>query len=137
MATESKSLPQQILFFDGLCHFCDRSVVLVQRYNKKKRIHFAPLQGETAQLLLPNLDPSNLKSLVYYRNGKVFTRSRGVLEVARDMEGLWPLCYFFIIVPYFIRNWAYDFIAKNRYRWFGMKEACTLPTAGERQSYLP
>lgn len=137
MTTESKSIPNHILFFDGLCHFCDRSVITVQNYNKKKKIYFAPLQGETAKFLLPDLDPENLKSLIYYRNKKIYTKSRGVLEVARDMSGLWPLCYVLIIVPYFFRDWAYDFIAKRRYSWFGMKDACTLPSVGERQSYLP
>lgn len=74
------------------------------------------------------LNPDKLHSVVLVKGSKVYDRSRAALEIARQLSGLWPMLYVFVIVPGFIRNLVYDFIAANRYKWFGRKDACMIPT---------
>lgn len=74
------------------------------------------------------LNTETFDSLVLLEHGKIYQRSTAALHIARQLPGVWPLFYVFIIIPAFIRNAVYDFIARNRYKWFGKKEACWLPT---------
>jgi predicted DCC family thiol-disulfide oxidoreductase YuxK len=69
-------------------------------------------------------------------NNKVFTRSNAALEIARDLDGLWKVLYIFKIFPKFIRDWIYNFIAKKRYKWFGKKESCMMPTEDIKARFL-
>lgn len=75
-------------------------------------------------------------SFILVENGKMYQRSTAALRVARRLRGLWPMLYMFIIVPAFIRNVAYNIIAKNRYKWFGKKDACMIPTQEERERFV-
>lgn len=137
MNTDIPALPERLLFFDGHCHFCNGSVNFVQERDSKQRIFYSPLQGSTAAKMLPHLDPNHPESVVYRRNGKIYYRSSAALMVARDLDGLWPVLTALMIIPPFIRNAVYDFIAKRRYKWFGRSEACKIPNAQERKQYLP
>lgn len=130
-------LPERILFFDGLCHFCNGSVLFTQKHDSNKRIYFAPLQGELAHDLLPHLNPDKPESVVYRRKGKTYYKSSAALRVALDLNGLWPLLSVFLIIPPFLRNFVYDFIAKRRYAWIGKRESCKIPSAEEKQQFLP
>jgi predicted DCC family thiol-disulfide oxidoreductase YuxK len=120
----------QILFFDGACNLCNSSVNFIIDRDPKGKFRFAPLQSQLAMKLLPefNINPEQLESLVLFRSGKVYRKSRAALEVARQLTGFWPMLYVFIIVPWFIRNFIYDLIAKNRYRLFGRQATCRIPT---------
>ena len=121
---------QPIILFDGICNFCNSTVNMVIRNDKKKLIKFTALQSDTGrQLLLQyGLPVDELNSFVFIENGKAYTKSTAALIVCRYLSGLWPLLYGFIIVPSFIRNVVYDFIAKNRYKWFGVQQQCMIPT---------
>lgn len=130
-------LPERILFFDGLCHFCNASVQFTQKRDTRKRIFFTPLQGETAALMLPHLDPEKPQSVVYHRKGKTYYKSSAVFRIAQDLDGLWPICNVLLIIPAFLRNLVYDAIARNRYKWFGKRESCKIPTQEEKDQYLP
>ncbi len=120
-----------VILFDGVCRFCNGSVNMVIRHDGKDRFRFAPLQSETGQSLLRQhgIDPANTDSFVLIAGQKAFVKSSAALRVARGLGFPWSLLWTFIIVPPFIRNAVYDWIARNRYRWFGKMDACMVPDA--------
>jgi len=99
----------------------------------------APLQGPTAQELLPSsgINHEQMKSLVYWDHGKVYTFSNAALQVAKEMKLPWSMFYALKIFPRPIRDAVYQWIARNRYRWFGQKDSCRLPTEEEAARFLP
>lgn len=121
---------QPIILFDGVCNLCNSAVQFTIKHDKKKQFMFAALQSDTGQQLLKQyqLQQENFSSFVLIKDGQVFLKSTAALMVAKQLNGLIKLLYGFIIVPAFIRNAVYNFIAKNRYRWFGKKESCMMPT---------
>ncbi|MDO9375276.1 MAG: thiol-disulfide oxidoreductase DCC family protein [Ferruginibacter sp.] len=127
-----------IILFDGVCNFCDSTVNFVIRKNKAAQIRFATLQSETGQRLLAQykLSTISLDSFIFIEDGKAFSRSTGALRVCRYFPGAWPVFYGFIIVPLPIRNYIYNVIARNRYKWFGQKETCMVPGPSIRQRFL-
>lgn len=127
-----------ILFFDGVCNLCNTSIQRVIKADKKGVFRFASLQSETAKELLADsgLNPTELKSVILLHQDRFYTRSNAVLESARLLGGAWSLLYIFIIVPPFIRNAIYDWIARNRYRWFGKKDACMIPSPELKSRFL-
>lgn len=115
-----------ILFFDGECNLCNSSVQFIIRHDKKKRFLFAPLQsaaGQRAKHVVGEVD-----SIVLYNNGRYFTKSDAALGVARMLSGLWPVLYAGIILPRFIRDGIYEYISRNRYKWYGKRSECMIPT---------
>jgi len=127
-----------IVLFDGVCNLCNNAVDLIIRNDKEGRIKVGPLQDEKTAALLRDYDINSdyLDSIILIRGDKVYYKSRAALETARNLKGFWPLLYAFVVVPAFIRDPVYDWIARNRYRWFGKKETCRLPTADERARFL-
>ncbi|MBI1221446.1 MAG: DUF393 domain-containing protein [Bacteroidetes bacterium] len=136
MNSELPVHPPLILFFDGYCHFCHGSVRFVQYFDWRKRIYFAPLQGETASLQLNISEGTIPESIVYMRNGKTYFKSTAALLVAWDMCTIWSFFAVLLIIPASVRNIFYDWVARNRYAWFGKKEKCTIPTESEKKQYL-
>jgi predicted DCC family thiol-disulfide oxidoreductase YuxK len=118
-----------VILFDGVCNLCNSSVLFVIQHDPKKQFRFASLQGDYGQQILKRFQlPSNtLNSFILLKDDQIFTHSTGALKVAKELSGAWPLLYVFIIVPAFIRNAVYQFIANNRYKWFGKKESCMVP----------
>jgi len=133
---EPKSKP--ILLFDGVCNLCNNSVQFIIRHDKKGNIRFASLQSEMGQQLLKKHGRSAeaLQSLVLIENDKAYTHSTGALKVARLLDGGWSLLYGFVVIPAFIRNVVYRFIGKNRYKWFGKKDHCMIPTPALKARFL-
>jgi predicted DCC family thiol-disulfide oxidoreductase YuxK len=129
---------KSLILFDGVCNLCNSSVQFILLRDKKDRFRFASLQSDYGQSILKqyNLPTDKFNSLALVENGKIYQRSTGALRIARKLKGLWPMLYGFIIVPPFIRNFVYDIIAKNRYRWFGKKEECMLPRPEWKQKFL-
>ena len=129
---------QPIILFDGVCNFCNSAVNFVIKRNKRTIIHFAPLQTDAGRKLLQqyNLPVEVMQSFVFIENDKAYTRSTAALRVCRYLRGLWPLCYGLIIVPRFIRDGIYNWISKNRYKWFGVRQECMIPTAGIKERFL-
>ncbi len=119
-----------VILFDGVCNLCSGSVQFVIKHDPNRRFRYASLQSEFGQRVLRQygLPPDQLNSFILLENDRIYTKSTGALRVARQLNGLWPLLYACIIVPPFIRNAVYSYIANNRYRWFGKKEACWLPS---------
>lgn len=128
----------KIIFFDGLCNLCQHSVQFILTHDKKSVFSFLSLQSKMAEQLLEenNTDPSGWNSFILMEGGMIYTRSTAALRVARQLSGIWPLLYVFIIVPPFLRDSIYDWIARNRYRWFGKKESCWMPREEWKRRFL-
>jgi len=129
---------QPIILFDGVCNFCNSAVNFTLKRNTKANIFFAPMQNEAGQKLLQqyNLPADDMQSFIFIENGVVYKQSTAALKVCRHLRRVWPLCYGLIIVPKFIRDGIYNWIAKNRYKWFGVRQACMIPTPEVRARFL-
>jgi predicted DCC family thiol-disulfide oxidoreductase YuxK len=128
---------QPILLFDGECGFCNRSVQFLLKREKGKRLHFAPLQSEPGMALRNYFEiGDNTDSLILIKDHGAYIKSCAALRLARYMKGLWPLMMVFIIIPPFLRNPVYDFIAKRRIKWFGRVESCALLKQEDRSRFL-
>ncbi|MDQ6757690.1 MAG: thiol-disulfide oxidoreductase DCC family protein [Bacteroidota bacterium] len=129
---------QSIILFDGVCNLCNGAVQFVIKRDKNNYFSFASLQSAIGQkLLLENdLSLNDFNSFVLIENNNAYTRSTGVLRVLKKLNALWPLLYGFIIVPPFIRNAVYNWVAKNRYKWFGKKDKCMIPTPEIKARFL-
>lgn len=134
----NSQISQPIIFFDGVCNLCNSSVNFVIDRDPHGKFKFAALQSEVAKKVLAstNIQPQDLESIVFFDGNQAFRKSRAALEVARRMRGLWPLLYVFIVVPGFLRDVVYDFIARNRYKWFGKQVACRIPTPELKSRFL-
>ncbi len=127
-----------IVLFDGVCNFCHSSVNTIIRFDKKKYFRFAPIQSEVGQYLMAKhgLDPINFDSVILIDDNRAYTYSSAILNIARKMKGIYQLAYVCILVPPFIRNGLYKWIARNRYKWFGKKDACMVPTPDIRSRFV-
>jgi predicted DCC family thiol-disulfide oxidoreductase YuxK len=119
-----------VILFDGVCNLCNGFVQFVIAHDPNGRFKFAALQSETGQQLLQGLPPAdrNLDSVILIQNGRFYKRSAAALRILRGLTGVWPLLYATIVLPAFFRDWVYNLVAKNRYRWLGQTESCLLPT---------
>jgi predicted DCC family thiol-disulfide oxidoreductase YuxK len=127
-----------IILFDGVCNFCNSSINFVIERDPHKKFKFAPLQSEAGEKIQQqfNLDTTKLDSVLLIKNGKVLSKSTAALYIAKELKGLWPLLFVFIIMPPFLRNAVYNYIAKNRYKWFGKQDSCMMPTSDVRSRFL-
>jgi predicted DCC family thiol-disulfide oxidoreductase YuxK len=118
-----------IVLFDGVCNLCEASVQFILLRDKLGYFKFASLQSNFAQTFLSEkgLKTSNFDSIVLIENGQIYQRSDAALRIARKLSGAWKIFYVLIVIPKFFRDAVYNFIANNRYRWFGKKEECLLP----------
>lgn len=129
---------QSIILFDGVCNLCNSAVNFVIKRDKKNLIQFGTLQSETAHQLLGNYKTHirDMESFIFIEEEKLYTQSTAALRVCRYLTGLWPLLYGFIIIPPFVRDGIYRWIAKNRYKWFGQKNECMVPTPELKAKFL-
>ena len=134
----NKQLTHSIILFDGVCNLCNGAVNFVIKRDPRNVFKFTPLQEKQGVLLLKKhaVDARKLDSIVLIENGNVYTKSSAALRIAKKLSGLWPLFFVLLIIPSFIRDGVYDFIAKNRYKWFGKKEQCIIPTPGLKEKFL-
>ena len=125
------TLPYPVILFDGVCNLCTGTVQFVIKHDPKHHFRFSSLQSEFGQQVMKefNLPTAEFGSFILLEKGEIFTKSSGALRVSNKLNAGWPLLYAFMIVPPFIRNGVYNWIAKNRYKWFGKKEECWIPTA--------
>jgi predicted DCC family thiol-disulfide oxidoreductase YuxK len=137
-----------VLFFDGVCALCNGFVDYVMARDRRGYYRIAALQGETAAAmgamaaqpparLVAEGSSDPLRSLLLWDDGRWFRKSDAALRVAAGLGGAWRLAGVLLWVPRVVRDAVYDFIARNRYRWFGKREACRMPTQAERERFLP
>jgi predicted DCC family thiol-disulfide oxidoreductase YuxK len=127
---------RSVLLFDGVCTLCNGFVRFVIERDPAGRFQFAPLQSDAARRLLGAAQQPLPDSLVLVEDSRLFTRSTAALRVARGLRFPWPLAYVFVAVPRPVRDWVYDAVARNRYRWFGRREICMVPTPELRSRFL-
>lgn len=126
----------KVIFFDGVCGLCNGFVDFVIAVDKKRQFFFSPLQSEFAKNNLPHDMTTDLKSVVYLTDGKRFSKSDAVLRIMNELGGLWKLTTVGRIFPEILRDKAYNLVAENRYKLFGRKETCRLPSAEERERFI-
>ena len=128
---------QSIILFDGVCNLCNAAIQFVIKRDSNDRFIFASLQSEEGKKILEkNHVASKMYSFILVENGQIYDRSTAVLRVARKLKGLWPFLYGFILLPKFIRDSIYNFIAKKRYQWFGKSNVCMSPTPDLKAKFL-
>jgi len=132
----SKPKEYGILFFDGVCSVCNGYIDFLLSIDAQHSLRFAALQSQTAQSLLSSHLTNDLNTLVLHTSDKTYTRSDAVIKSFTAMGGIWKLLIILLIVPKFIRDNIYRFVAKNRYKWFRKKETCRMPTEEERNKIL-
>nr|WP_315154348.1 thiol-disulfide oxidoreductase DCC family protein [uncultured Flavobacterium sp.] len=124
-------LNKKIILFDGVCNLCNSAVQFVIQHDSKDVFRFVALQSELGQQILNHIgvSPANIDSIVLYEPGVAYYyKSSAAIEIARNLGGFWHFGTVFRIIPSGIRNLLYDYIAKNRYKWYGKKESCMIPT---------
>lgn len=127
-----------IILFDGVCNFCNSTVNFIIKQDKKNVFRFAALQSEAGQKLLDqyHLEKNNFDSFILIDKGKVYKSSTAGLKLYNRLSWYWKWTQVFWIVPRFIRNSVYNLIARNRYKWFGKKDACMLPSPDVKSRFL-
>lgn len=119
-----------IILFDGLCKLCSGFMQFIYKRDKEAAFKFAWLQDDKSKEILDwlELPGENFDTIVYIESGRAFFKSTAFLKIVRNLSFPWPILSVGYILPWFLRDMVYDFVAKNRYRWFGKKEACLVPT---------
>jgi len=127
-----------IILFDGVCNLCSGIVLFTIRKDPQGIFKYAPLQSEVGQSLLKqfNLPMDDYHSFILIEGNRYYRKSTAALRVARRINGLWSILYASIVVPRLIRDFIYDIVVKNRYRWFGKKEECLIPTPDIKSRFL-
>ncbi|MEO0900186.1 MAG: DCC1-like thiol-disulfide oxidoreductase family protein [Bacteroidota bacterium] len=127
-----------VVIFDGVCNFCNSSVDLIFRFDKEAYFSFTANQNEPGRKILKehDIDLEDVGTLYLYENGKLYDRSTAALRIAKRLSFPFFLAYPLILLPKFIRDAGYNLIARNRYKWFGKKETCRIPTPEERVRFL-
>lgn len=130
---------KKLIIFDGVCNLCNSSVLKIIKYDKKNIFLFAPLQSEIANKITEQLkiDTNKVDSIILYEpNVSYDLKSTAVLKIMKDFGGFWSITQIFMLFPEAFRNHIYNFIAKNRYKWFGKKESCIIPTPQLKVKFL-
>ena len=130
---------KKIILFDGVCNLCNDSVLKVIKNDKKNSFLFTALQSDYGKKIIEHLkvDTSKIDSIILYEPGISYDiKSTAALKVMKDFGGIWNLTQIFWVFPEGFRNLIYDFIAKNRYKWFGKKESCMIPTPELKAKFL-
>lgn len=130
---------KQLILFDGVCNLCDASVQYIIKHDKNDVFRYTALQSEVGQDIIKkfNIDTAKTDSiLLYSEDSGISYKSTAALKIASKLGFPRNLLSVFIIIPPFIRNWVYDYIAKNRYKWYGKKDECMIPTPELKSKFL-
>jgi predicted DCC family thiol-disulfide oxidoreductase YuxK len=136
-----QNLPKNknIILFDGVCNLCDASVQFIIKHDTKDLFRFVALQSDLGIEIINyiGIDAKNTDSIILYKPGiAYYYKSSAALEIAKELGGLFSFGTVFKVIPEIFRNQIYDYIAKNRYKWYGKKESCMLPTAELKAKFL-
>lgn len=130
---------KKLILFDGVCNLCNSSVQYIIKHDKKNLFMFTAIQSDAGQKIIKkyNIDTSKIDSILLYSLEKgIDYKSTAALKIANKLGFPQNLISVFFIIPPFIRNWVYDYIAKNRYKWYGKKESCMIPTPELKSRFL-
>ncbi|BAO56258.1 thiol-disulfide oxidoreductase DCC family protein [Nonlabens marinus] len=131
-------MEKKTILFDGVCNLCNKAVTFIIDHDPKDQFRFAALQSDVGVKLLDQhgIDPQEIDSIVLLENDEVHIKASAALRIAKNLSGAWPLLYAFVVLPKFLTNSVYDFIARNRYDWFGKKDNCMIPTPELKSKFL-
>ena len=134
----NKQQQHKIILFDGVCNLCNSFVNFVIRNDKKDQFRFAALQSDIGKTYISkfNIDATKTDSILLIDRDKIYIKSTAALYISKSLSGGYPLLFGFMIIPNLIRNWVYDIVARNRYKWFGKKETCMIPTPELKDKFL-
>jgi predicted DCC family thiol-disulfide oxidoreductase YuxK len=132
------NMPTNLVLFDGVCNLCNSSVQLLLRIDKENRLTFGSFQSDTAQSLLKQhgINKELINSIVFIRQDKIYMESTAILQICHTIGGWWKIIYLLMLIPPFIRNGIYHIIARNRYRWFGKRESCMIPSPSLKSRFI-
>ena len=125
-----------IVFFDGVCNLCQGSVRYLIKHDKKGVLKFASLQGNYGKDFVNETEIQSMQSILFFDGKMLYKKSTAVLKLSRLLGGWYQLLLLGYILPRFFRDWLYNIVAKNRYRWFGKKDQCMLPSKGFENRFL-
>jgi len=141
MTNKMLNLPpnKKIILFDGLCNLCNAAVQFVIEHDTKDVFRFVALQSELGQKILKHIgvNPENIDSIILYEPGVAhYYKSQAAIQISKNLGGFWHFGTFLRIIPTGISNILYDYIARNRYKWYGKKESCMMPTSELKIKFL-
>ena len=129
----------KLILFDGVCNLCNSSVQYIIKRDKKDVFRFAALQSDVGKQIIETfkIDTSKTDSILLYSQEKrLSSKSSAALKIGLGLGFPYNISSIFFIIPPFIRNWVYDYVAKNRYKWFGKQESCMIPTPELESKFL-
>lgn len=132
------SIPSPIVLIDGVCLLCQGATKFIIQRDPAQKFHFASLQSDTGRMWLTKggLSADAMNTIVLIENGNYYTKSTAALRISRHLKFPWSLLYVLIIVPKFIRDTVYQYIARHRYRWFGKSDQCMIPSPKDKERFL-
>ncbi|MGV3696918.1 thiol-disulfide oxidoreductase DCC family protein [Flavobacterium sp.] len=138
---EISALPKdkKILLFDGVCNLCDSAIQFVIKHDKKDVFRFVPLQSELGRSIIKHLgiDTSKVDSMLLYEPGVAYYyKAQAAIRISRYMGGIYSMIGIFSVLPRGFLDWVYDYVARNRYKWYGKKESCMIPTPELKAKFL-
>lgn len=131
-------LEHSVILFDGVCNLCNGSINFIIKRERKDKFRFVSIQSNEGEKIINHFGLSSISesTMILIEGSKVYTKSTAALIIAKNLSGLWPLLYIFIIIPKPIRDFAYGIVARNRYSWFGKRESCMIPTDELKRKFL-
>ena len=128
----------EVVIFDGVCNLCSHTVTFILEHESAPVLRFAPVQSSAGSRLMREfgLDPSDVKTFVLVEGGKPYVKSEAAIRIARYFRGPWKALGAIKVLPRPLRDWAYDVVARNRYRWFGRVDTCMAPTPELRARFV-
>lgn len=139
MEIQDLPIDKKIILFDGVCNLCDASVQFIYKHDKNDIFRFVAIQSELGQKIIKHIgvDTSKIDSIILYEPGLSYSyKAEAALTIAKNLSGIYSLLGYLNFIPNSIKNIVYDYIAKNRYKWYGKKDACMLPTPELKAKFL-
>lgn len=139
MKVEDLPIDKKIILFDGVCNLCNSSIQFVIKHDKKDTFRFVSLQSELGEKIINHIGISTTKidSIILYKPGKAYyIKSEAAFKIIQETRGFYQFLLVFSILPKSFLDFIYDYIAKNRYYWYGKKESCMIPTSELASKFL-
>ena len=138
---ELQDLPKgkKIILFDGVCNLCDTSIQYVIKKDKKNTFRFVAIQSDLGQRIIKHIGINSLHidSVILYEPGiAYYYKSSAIVEITKELSGFFSWASVFRILPITVRDYIYDYVAKNRYKWYGKKDSCLMPSAELQDKFL-
>ena len=133
------TIPERpVILFDGICNLCNNAVQFIIKRDTKQHFLFASLQSDAGRKLLLQLneDIYSIETIILIEEGKVYKKSTAALKISKHLRSCWKLLYAAMVIPRFLRDFVYNIIAKNRYKWFGKRATCMVPSAELKDRFL-